>query len=140
MPSLPLAPKCIANKVLSAAILHRRAGKTALSRFGSVLLISALLAQVLLIGPVRSASASGLVPQAPPPVSAPPEPFVVTSAPSGIAELPVLATRFLSTLPALIAKSGQPDGFATIKPPTLFENLVSRASSLFAFVAPRGNT
>jgi uncharacterized SAM-binding protein YcdF (DUF218 family) len=76
MQNPPIAPIRNIHSVVPAVRSRFRVDRRMISGFGSVLLIAALLAQVLFISPIPTAKAKALITA--PPVSAAPEPFVVS--------------------------------------------------------------
>lgn len=111
---------------------------TGISRFCSGFLILALLSQVLIIGQISTVRASGNI-SAAPPISAPPEPFVVHNAGYGIVESSVLGSAFLSKAIEFFTEPESPTDFPIAKQSTFREKLVNGASSLFALIAPKSN-
>ena len=105
MPNPALSRKCIVNNVVSTPPKQSRLDKPGVLRFGSIVLIVALLAQVMLIVPVRRANARGINPTSPL-VSAPIEQFVssVSRMKGGATSPAIIASALFTGLSGLLAE------------------------------------
>lgn len=104
-------------------------------RLSAFLLIAIMASQMFMFGPVRAASARSLNTERPP-ITAPPEPFVVGGTTALISTtMAGYMTVFGKILSGAIIGTS-PEGIAVPDPPTFTASVISEFGSLLAFVSP----
>jgi len=140
MSTTPIARTRNANTTLQIAQFRRNARKHYVRVFTSIILTTALLAQVLVIGPIETARARDIV-RTPAGRSAPVSlPSSSPTTPIATYELSSFATTYISSASDFLFGKKLPVGFEAVSQPNAVSRLGTALISLLGLAAPAAKT